>query len=128
MGPGCLLLLLPQPPSSRYNGIMKRRFALLTIGTVILLPTVGLEPLGVSVRRNDPADWHRWWWSSITHVHPTYPREGRETISRRYERSARTAPVGSYLDVTACLWGEPYRGTYHDLPDDFNDYLIRSEE
>jgi hypothetical protein len=107
---------------------MKRRSALLALGAATLLPTVGLGPLGVTVKPNDPAEWGRLrpgWDQICCGINPHFPVDGRETIYRPYERFARTDTVGAYLDVTAYLWGQgaPYRGTYRDLPADFFAYL-----
>jgi hypothetical protein len=114
----------------RYNGSMKRRSALLALGAATLLPTGGfagrLGPLGASVIRNEPKEWGRWWISrKICCVNPFFPRDGRETIYRPYERLARTDTVGAYLDVSLYLYREAYARRRPNLPTDFHAYLVQ---
>ena len=112
------------PP--RYNGAMKRRSALLTLGAATLLPTVGLGSLGAAVKPNDPREWGRLrpgWDKICCGVNPCFPRDGRETIYRPYERFARTDTVGAYLDASLRLYRDVYAGRRSDLPIDFHAYL-----
>ena len=119
-------LLLRWRAVTRYNVNMKRQSALLVIGAAALLPTVRLERLQAAVRRNNPQEWGRWWISQeICCVNPFYPRDGRETIYRPYERFARTDTVGAYLDVRPYLWGAPQGRTLRGLPADFDVYLMQ---
>ena len=55
-----------------------------------------------------------------SHVHPTYPRDGRETIDDEYEQAQPTHTVGHYLDAMARVHaGDPA------LPKDYGAYLAQ---
>lgn len=115
-----LRLLLRRRHWLRYNGAVKRRSALVVIGAALTLPTMSLELRAGLATRNDPREWGRWWISDkITCINPFYPRDGRETIYRPYERFAGTDTVGAFLGVYDSLCCGQQTG----FPEDFSSYL-----
>lgn len=69
---------------------------------------------------NDPSQWLVQHEPYMAHIHPTYPRDGRETVHHAYEQYAPTNTVGAYLDAQR-------RAQERDpaLPHDFAAYLAQ---
>jgi hypothetical protein len=69
---------------------------------------------------SDPTRWRERNDLAVSHFHPTYPLDGRETIYAPYEQHAPTGTVGEYLDAAKRV-----RDGDMTLPRDFDAYLAQ---
>jgi hypothetical protein len=69
---------------------------------------------------NEPNEWRNVAPPDQTHLHATFPRDGRQTIHRPYEYAQPTTSVGDYLRAADRVRrGDPA------LPRDYADYLAQ---
>ncbi len=69
---------------------------------------------------NDPNDWGKSSEPQQSHLHATYPLDGRDTIYEPYENIAPTDTVGRYLAAAARVQARD-----PNLPRDFGAYLAQ---